>query len=278
MTTQSQQLDIGLGLRQKFILEVADKLPSEIDWFEVAPENYIDRGGEKFAAFEKIHSRYPIIAHGLSLSIGSLDELNWEYLKKLKKFIRDYSIPWFSDHLCFSSYQNHYYHDLLPLPFTKEAVNHLVPRIKVVQDFLEVPFALENISYYLLPDKPEMTEAEFLIEVLSQAQAPLMLDVNNIYVNAFNHGYSASEFLATMARSLPIQQLHIAGHYQESEDLIIDTHGADVPDPVWELLRELAGLIELPPVLVERDHEIPSLENLIREVELARGIARGSPH
>lgn len=265
---QPQSHTVGLGLRRDFIGEVLPSHKQHIDFFEIAPENYIGRGGRTVALFEKIAQDFPIVLHGLSLSIGSLDELNWNYLKKLKDFIRDFNIPWFSDHLCFSSTNAHVLHDLLPLPFTKEAVKHVSERARVVQDFLEVPFGLENVSFYLHPARPEMTELQFIQEILHQSGVSLMLDVNNVYVNSVNHGTDAKLMICELAKEKLIQ-LHIAGH-DKSGELIIDTHGEDVCADVWDLLHLLGECRELPPLLIERDNKIPDMKGLLSEVERAR--------
>lgn len=262
---------VGLGLRRSFLHQVAQELPSEIDWFEFAPENYIDRGGQARKSFNKIAENYPLIAHGLSLSIGSLDELNWDYLKKLKQFLKDYDVPWFSDHLCFQSYEGSYFHDLLPLPFTEESILHVSERAKQVQDFLDIPFAIENVSFYFYPEQPEMKETEFIKEILNRAGIGLLLDVNNVFVNSKNHRYRAVDYLNEI-KDQNIFQIHIAGHYQEDEDLIIDTHGEAICDEVWELLNYFSQQRELPPVLIERDHNIPPLQDLIQEVQRAKEI------
>ena len=262
-------LGIGLGLRRRYLDEIAETRPSSIDWFEVSPENYIGRGGKARALFEEIAAQYPIVAHGLSLSIGSLDPLDWDYLRDLKVFLRSYKIPWFSDHLCFSSVNAHFLHDLLPLPFTEEAARHVSDRARMVQDFLEVPVGLENISYYLSPAPPEMTETTFIREILDRSGVSLMLDINNVYVNAHNHGFDPRAYLREVAGER-ILQLHIAGHFQESPDLIIDTHGDTIRPEVWDLLRYLASLRPLPPILIERDNNLPPLSELLEEVAIAR--------
>lgn len=265
---------VGLGLRREFIGDVRPSHKSLIDFFEIAPENYIGRGGRIVALFEKIAQDFPIVLHGLSLSIGGLDELNWDYLKKLKSFIRTFNTPWFSDHLCFSSTNAHILHDLLPLPFTREAVKHVSERARVVQDFLEVPFGLENVSFYLYPARPEMTELEFIQEILHRSDVSLMLDVNNVYVNSINHGTDAKQTIRELAKE-KIIQLHIAGH-DKSDELIIDTHGEDVCEDVWDLLRLLGECRELPPLLIERDNNIPAMHGLLSEVERARAIVNTS--
>jgi uncharacterized protein len=271
MTQKTNITGVGIGLRRDFIEEVAENKPNEIDFFELAPENYMERGGLTVKLLQDIAKDYPLSAHGLSLSIGSTYELNWDHLKKLKAFLRKFNIPFFSDHLCFSSVNAHVMHDLLPLPFTHEAVKHVSERARIVQDFLELPFALENVSYYLLPAKPEMSELEFIQEVLHRSGVSLMLDVNNIYVNAVNHGIDAKHYLKELSNE-NILQLHIAGHLRERPDFIIDTHGDTICKDVWELLSYLGEQIALPPVLIERDFNIPELKELLEEVAIARNI------
>jgi uncharacterized protein (UPF0276 family) len=264
----------GLGLRRAFIERVAAAPPPDIDFYEIHPENYIERGGAVMRAFERIAAGRPILAHGLTLSLGGTDPLDFDYLKKLRAFLRRFDIPWLSDHLAFTSHRGRQFHELLPLPFTLATARHVAERARVVQDFLEVPLALENVSYYLSPAVPQMSETAFLHEILARSGTSLLLDINNVYVNAHNHGSDAHEFLQTVAGE-PILWIHIAGHHRRSPQLIIDTHGAAVPEPVWDLLRFFAGLRSLPPVLVERDNNIPAdLSELVAEVKKAKTIAR----
>jgi hypothetical protein len=273
-------LGVGLGLRQAFIKKVVLDKPTHIDWWEIHPENYIDRGGEVMDQFIEISKHYPIVAHGLSLSIGSLDPLDFDWLKKLKKFFKDYQIPWFSDHLCFVSTGNRHFHDLLPLPLTFEAVNHVVKRSKVVQDYLEIPFALENISFYQHPEPPEMTEFEFVQEIINQADIHLMLDINNLHCNYLNNNHDPLDFLDQIEED-KIIQIHIAGHEDggnecpnqyNPEHVYVDNHGNEICHSTWGYLERLGKRIKLPPVLIERDSNIPPLEELYKEVEKARRI------
>lgn len=268
---QTSNLGVGVGLRKDFVHDVAQNPVPEISFFEIAPENYIDRGGQLLDSFEAIASHVPIRAHGLSLSIGGNEELDWAYLKKLKAFLRRYNIAWFSDHLCLSSHDAHQFHDLIPLPFTREAVRHVAERARTVQDFLEIPFALENVSYYLSPAPPEMSETDFIREILHRSGVSLLFDVNNIYVNAQNHGSDALQTVRDLAQE-KILQIHIAGHWRQSENLIIDTHGEDVCQDVWDLLRFLAEMRPLSPILIERDNNFPGMTALLQEVGLAQKI------
>lgn len=266
---------VGLGLRRPFIEHVANAPPSSIDWYEIAPENYLGRGGLAVRALEQIATSRPLIAHGLQLSLGSLDPLNLNYLKVLKAFLREWKIAWFSEHLCVASRFGHYFHDLLPLPFTQEAAHHVAERARIVQDILEVPLALENVSYYLSPAPPEMPEWDFVREILDRSGCALMLDVNNIYVNAINHGFDPKTYLDAVCHET-ILQIHIAGHDRDLSGLIIDTHGQPVRQDVWDLLTYLGEKRGLPPVLIERDTNIPPLEELILEVEMAKKIYQNS--
>lgn len=261
---------VGLGLRRAFIERVAQDPPPDIDFYEIHPENYIDRGGAAQRAFEKVAAQCPILAHGLTLSVGGTDPLDFGYLQKLREFLRRFQIPWMSDHLCFTSHRGQQFHDLIPLSFSAAAAHHVAERARVIQDFLEVPLALENVSYYLSPEQPEMDEAAFLKEVLDRSGTALLLDLNNVYVNTANHGGNAHEFLRRLA-SERILWLHVAGHHRRSPSLIIDTHGAAVPAPVWELLRNFGELRPLPPVLIERDNNIPAdIAELLAEVKQAK--------
>lgn len=270
-TTSSQNFGVGLGLRYALMEELTSTQSSSIDFLEICPENYLNRHGKHILQFESLAERYPILVHGLSLSIGSTDDINWAYLKQLKAFLKRFNIPWFTDHLCFSSTNAHEFHDLLPLPFTEEAALHVAERARIVQDFLEIPFGLENVSYYLQPAKPQMTELEFIKLVLEKSGCSLLLDVNNLYVNAFNHSIDAEHYLQELAKE-NILYIHIAGHQHKSKSLIIDTHGEAISDPVWDLLRQLGTYRSLPSILIERDNNIPGLDSLLNEVELAKNI------
>ena len=221
----------GLGLRREIMLPLAELSPPEVNFMEVAPENWIGVGGGSGKKFRAFTERYPFVCHGLSLSIGSPAPLDEAFLHKLKRFMKEHNVRCYSEHLSYCSDDGHLY-DLMPIPFTEEAVHYVAQRIRRVQDILEQPIAMENVSYYAAPGR-EMDEIKFLNAVLDEADCQLLLDVNNIYVNSINHGYDAEQFL----NALPAQRIayiHVAGHYVEDEDLIVDTHGADVIDPVWK--------------------------------------------
>jgi len=226
-------------------------------------------GGRQGKLFRALTERYPFVCHGLSLSIGSPAPLDEDFLKQVKAFLDAHDIHAYSEHLSYCSDDGHLY-DLMPIPFTEEAVRHVSKRVKRVQDILERPIALENVSYYAAPGK-EMDEIDFLNAVLDEADCGLHLDVNNIYVNSINHGYDAAEFLGQLPGER-IVYCHIAGHYEEAEDLRVDTHGADVIDPVWNLLENAFARFGVFPTLLERDFNIPPLSQLLNEVDTISAI------
>ena len=256
---------VGLGLRREMLDELLEHVPKQIDFLEVAPENWLKLGGRFKKQFKTLTDANNFVCHGLSLSIGSPEPLDIEFIKSLKVFFDQHNIKMFSEHLSYCSGQGHMY-DLMPIPFTEEAIAHVAPRIKQVQDILERPIAMENVSYYGAPGQ-ELSELEFTTEILEQADCKLLLDVNNIYVNSINHGYDANTFLA----GLPTKRIaygHVAGHYNEANDLIVDTHGADVIDPVWELLDKAYKVHGVFPTLLERDFNIPEINVLTKELDI----------
>lgn len=265
------QNTVGLGLRFDFLEQIHQNAPEAIDFYEIAPENYIGRGGKMIELFEDISQKHQIRAHGLSVSVGSLDPLDFDYLKQLKAFLHKHNIPYYTDHLCMSSAHGYQFHDLIPLPFTQEAVEHVATKAKTLQDFLEVPVALENVSFYMNPIEPQMSEADFIEAVLEKSGVSLLLDINNLYVNAINHKSHAKAALKQLIE-LPILHCHIAGHEQKYDDLIIDTHGAPISDPVWDLLVDYAQIKDVAPLLIERDNDIPELIELLGEVKKAKQI------
>ena len=254
----------GLGLRRTLMGPLSDQPPNQIDFYEIAPENWIGVGGSQGKAFREFTERYPFVCHGLSLSIGSPAPLDEAFLHRLKLFLHEHQVRIYSEHLSYCSDEGHLY-DLMPIPFTEEAVHYVAERIRRVQDILEQPIAMENVSYYAAPGK-EMEEIDFVRAVLEEADCKLLLDVNNIYVNSINHTYDPIAFL----RALPaerISYIHVAGHYKEADDLIVDTHGADVIDPVWQLLEKTYAEFGVIPTLLERDFNIPPLAELLTEVD-----------
>ncbi|WP_273150743.1 DUF692 domain-containing protein [Methylophaga thiooxydans] len=255
----------GLGLRRSFLEDIAAKPNTDIDFMEVAPENWMDMGGAYGRKFAAMAERYPMLCHGLSLSIGSPAPLDEHFVHRLKKFFDKHNIQTYSEHLSYCSDDGHLY-DLMPIPFTEEAVHYVADRIKRVQDILERRLVIENVSYYAAPGQ-QMDEVAFITAVINEADCDLLLDVNNVYVNSINHHYDAIDYINAMPTER-IAYLHIAGHYNEAEDLIVDTHGADVIDPVWQLLEKTYARHGVLPTLLERDFNIPSLQHLLDEVEL----------
>lgn len=257
----------GFGFRRCMSETLKTVEAGAFDFLEIAPENWMGLGGRFGKAFRQYTEQHPFIAHGLSLSIGGPTPLDMEFITRLKLFMKEHNIRAYSEHLSYCSDDGHLY-DLMPIPFTGEAVKYVAQRIRQVQDVLEQKIAMENVSFYGAPGS-EMTEQEFLLAVLDEADCDLLLDVNNIYVNSVNHRYDAVEFLKAMPAER-IMYLHIAGHYTEADDLIVDTHGASVVDPVWSLLQQAYSEFGLLPTLLERDFNIPPLPELLEEVEQVR--------
>ena len=255
----------GLGFRRELLPELKTHVPDAIDFFEIAPENWIDMGGAYGRDLRSFTERYPFVCHGLSLSLGSPAPLDEVLLHKTRQLMDTHGIALFTEHLSYCSDDGHLY-DLLPIPFTEEAVKYVAARIRRTQDILERRIAIENASFYTAAPIAEMDEAHFIRAVLAEADCDLHLDVNNVYVNSVNHRYDPLEFI----RALPTERIvymHMAGHYNEAEDLLVDTHGADVIDPVWALLDETYRIHGVAPTLLERDFNIPPLAELAREVE-----------
>ena len=254
----------GLGLRRSLMGPLADQPPTQVGFLEVAPENWIGVGGSWGKQFKSFTERYPFVCHGLSLSIGSPAPLDERFLHRVKHFLDAHQIRAYTEHLSYCSDDGHLY-DLMPIPFTEEAVKYVAERIRRTQDILERRIAMENVSYYAAPGK-QMEEIDFINAVLEEADCDLLLDVNNIYVNSINHRYNAEQFL----KALPSERVvyfHVAGHYTEAEDLIVDTHGADIIDPVWDLLDKAYEHFGNVPTLLERDFNIPPLPELLTEVD-----------
>ncbi|TCV85166.1 HvfB family MNIO-type RiPP peptide maturase [Sulfurirhabdus autotrophica] len=255
----------GLGLRRELIAPLKNQPPSVIDFYEIAPENWLDMGGALGKDLHFFTERYPVVCHGLSLSLGGPSPLDEVFLKRIKAFLKQHQIQLYTEHLSYCSDDGHLY-DLLPIPFTEEAVKYVAKRIRRTQDILEQKIAVENASFYVAAPIAEMDEITFIKAVLEEADCMLHLDVNNIYVNSVNNQYDPIAFL----RALPgdrIAYIHTAGHYQESEDLIVDTHGADIIEPVWDLLEETYRTFGVFPTLLERDFNIPPLAELLPEIE-----------
>lgn len=262
-------LNAGLGLRRSFLAEVAAQPPAHVDFYEVAPENWMTIGGKLGKQFRAMTERFPFVCHGLSLSIGSSDELDEVFVHDLKRFMAEHGIKFYSEHLSYCSHDGHLY-DLMPIPFTEDAVKHVAARIRRVQDILEHKIAIENISYYAAPGQ-EMSEIDFFNAVVEEADCNVLIDINNIYVNSVNHGYDAEAFLRAMPGKR-IAYAHIAGHYVQAEDFLVDTHGAPVIDPVWHLLAKAYEAFGVFPTLLERDFNLPPLAELLREIDTIRAI------
>ena len=257
----------GLGLRRAQLGPLQDAEPGRFDFLECAPENWIGVGGRYGRQLAELSERHPLVCHGLSLSLGSSDPLDEPFLQRIKRFLDQHRVPIYSEHLSYCSDGGHLY-DLMPIPFTEEAIEHVSARIRRVQDVLERRIAVENVSYYAAPYQA-MAEIDFINAVLERADCDLLLDVNNIYVNSINHRYDADEFL----HALPAQRvryIHIAGHYDEADDLKVDTHGAPVIDPVWRLLDLAYAHCGVKPTLLERDFNFPPMQELYDEVTQIR--------
>lgn len=256
----------GLGLRRSMVNELQQATNPVVDFLEVAPENWMELGGRLASRFSWFAERYPVLGHGLSLSIGSIEPLDLEFLKKLKQFIQRYNIRHYSEHLSYCSGDGGHLYDLMPLPFTEEAVRHVAARVRQVQDILEQKISLENVSYYATMPGGNMSEAEFVRAVVEESDCFLLLDINNVFVNGINHRYDPLAFLQAMPAHR-VSYYHVAGHYDEAEDLKIDTHGAAVKDPVWDLLNTAYKMIGIKPTLLERDFNIPPLSILLAEAK-----------
>lgn len=257
----------GLGLRRALLSPLQTAEVGAFDFLECAPDNWIGVGGRFGEALKDLTSRYPLVCHGLSLSLGGVEPFDETYLLKLRRFIEQHKVPIFSEHLSYCADDGQLY-DLMPIPFTEEAVHHVAGRIRHVQDRLGQRIAVENVSYYAAPFQA-MAEIDFINAVLAEADCDLLLDVNNIMVNSINHRYDPIDFL----KKLPgkrISYIHIAGHYDEAEDLKVDTHGAAVKPEVWTLLSEAYKAHGVHPTLLERDFNFPEFAELIAEVEQIR--------
>ena len=267
MTADLPFASAGLGLRRALLDELLGMEPGALDFLECAPDNWIGVGGRPGTALEELASRHTITCHGLSLSLGGPEPLDVDFLRRTRDFLDRYRVPLYSEHLSYCSDDGHLY-DLMPIPFTEEAVRHVSARIRQAQDALGRRIAVENVSYYAAPWQA-MAEAEFVNAVLEEADCDLLLDVNNVYVNSINFGYDAREFLARMPPAR-ITSYHVAGHYDQADDLKIDTHGANVKDTVWDLLAAAYRLHGVRPTLLERDFNFPPLQALLGEVARIR--------
>lgn len=276
MTPRNQKpfLGFGLGLRAEHYQEVLDRRPGNVDWFEILSENYMIDGGKPLYFLDAIRRDYPMVMHGVSMSLGSTDELNYDYLKRLKALIERVEPQWISDHLCWTGVDRKNMHDLLPLPYTEESIRHLADRISRVQDFLGRQMLIENLSSYITYRDDAMPEWEFLSAIAERADCYLLLDVNNIYVSSYNHRYDPLDYLEGVPGDR-VWQHHLAGHSNDG-NLIIDTHDQDVIDPVWALYEETARRFGPVSTMIERDGNIPPLDDVLAELDRARRIA--APH
>ncbi len=260
----------GIGFRKDFAEEFLSGSVLKPGFIELAPENWMKIGGYWKKQLNQLAEIYPITAHGLSLSIGSPDELDMDFLRDVNHFLKEYNIEIYSEHLSFSKCDNAHLYDLLPIPFREDAIKHVSQRIKQVQDFLGMQIAIENVSYYT-PVAAEMDEATFITSIVEEADCKLLLDVNNVYVNAFNHNYNTKSFI----ENLPLERvayIHMAGHTKVAPDLIIDTHGEAIIAPVYDLFEWTLERIKPVPVLLERDFNIPELEEMQNELESLKAI------
>lgn len=263
-------LGYGLGLRKDHYETVLAERPN-VDWFEILSENYMVDGGKPLHYLMRIREHYPMVMHGVSLSIGSSEPLNTDYLKKLKALFERVEPEWFSDHLCWTGVDGVNLHDLMPMPYTEEAVVHVVDRIQQVQDFMGRQMLLENVSSYVSYSSSQMSEWEFLREIAERADCLILLDINNIYVSAFNHKFDPYTYIEAMPTER-VYQFHLAGHTRQ-DDIIIDTHDHPIVDPVFELYGAAVRHFGRVSTMIERDDNIPPLSELLKELDHVRDIA-----
>lgn len=276
-TVQDSYLGIagaGLGLRRGMLPQLRSLKSSAVDFMEIAPENWIGVGGRFGRAFAELAERFPLVCHGLSLSLGSPIPLDEAFVRSVRTFLDRHRIPFYSEHLSYCSDDIGHLYDLMPIPFTDEAVRYVAARIRRVQDILERQIAIEHVSYYAAPGQ-RMSEIEFINAVLAEADCRLLLDVNNVYVNSINFRYDPYAFMESL--DLPrTAYIHIAGHYVEAEDLRIDTHGSAVIDPVWALLDAAFKRTGPVPTLLERDFNFPPMTELLGEIDRIRAAQSGT--
>jgi uncharacterized protein (UPF0276 family) len=263
-------LGYGLGLRVEHYDAILETRPP-LDWLEILSENYFAEGGRPLRYLDQFRERYPLAMHGVSLSIGSSDPLNPDYLRRLKSLARRVEPAWISDHLCWTGVHGNNLHDLMPLPYTEEAINHVAARVRQVQDTLGRRILLENVSSYVSYHQSQLSEWEFLDELAARADCLILLDLNNIYVSSFNHGFDPQAYLAGINVGR-VQQFHLAGH-RNLGNVIIDTHDEPVIDPVWALYAQAVRRFGAVSTMIERDDNIPPLAELLGELDHARRIA-----
>ncbi len=266
---------IGLGLRYDLATELLERRPSNVSWLEIHPENYIERGGRYREMLDLARRDWRVVTHGLSSCLGALEPFDADYMTDLRQFLADFEVPWHSEHLCLGGVDDRFFHDLLPLPFTEEAAKVATQRLTEVRDAIDLPLALENVSYYASQAADGLAEADFVVEVLDQADAQLLLDVNNIYVNSRNFDFDPKAYIDKLP-ARRVVQIHVAGHFLRPDGIRIDTHGEPVPEAVYELLDYALRRIGPVPVLLERDNNVPPLDELLAEVDRLSEIYRGA--
>lgn len=265
-------LGFGLGLRPVHYDYIINNKP-EVDWFEIITEDYLVPGGIKLHQLDKIRENYPLVMHGVSMSIGSCDPLDWDYLKQLKILAKRINPRWISDHLCWTGINGVNLHDLMPLPFTEEAVKHIAERILQVQDYLQTHILIENVSSYVTYNHSTLTEWDFIKAIAEEANCFILLDINNVYVSGFNHKFDPLDYIKGLPRER-VQQYHLAGHSKHSSShYIIDTHDHPIIDDVWRLYEHCVRHFKYISTLIERDDNIPPMEELLAELQKARAIA-----
>jgi hypothetical protein len=256
---------IGLGLRMELGEEMLERVPAEVRWVEVHPENYIRRGGLFPSLLRRARERWPVVTHGLTMCFGAVEPVEREYMEPLRAFLHEVETPWHSDHMCFAGVDGVFAHDLLPLPFNESSLETLTRRITEARDFLDREIAFENVSYYAPSSASETDEASFTAALLERADCKMLLDVNNVYVNSRNHGFDPRAWIDRIPPERVVQ-LHVAGHFVRDDELRIDTHAEDVCDDVYELLDHTLRRMGPKPVLLERDGNFPPLDELLAQV------------
>lgn len=261
---------VGLGLRHQHFAEILSQAPA-VPWFEVLVDNFFDDHGMHIDRLMAVRERYPVVLHSVGLNLGGGDPHNETYVGRYLRAVERFRPVWVSDHLCWTAFQGRRHHDLLPLPFTQAVANHVAQNIRRIQDLVGLPFLLENVSSYVTARDSEMPEWEFLMTVVDAADCGILLDVNNVFVSATNHGFSPLAYIAGIDPSR-VRQIHVAGHAKVG-DVMVDTHGQHVDDAVWVLYREAVRRFGSVPTCVERDSDIPSLQELQREMAIAEAVA-----